>query len=154
MSTQENQIEELPPHTCWALLHAANVGRLAVWVEDHPDIFPINYVVDQGTLVFRSAAGTKVAGAITGAAVALEIDGHEDSPPQAWSVVVKGRAEQIRETQELVDTLDLPLFPWQAGTKGKFIRIVPDLVTGRRFPIADPAAWQTSLSTGRRAPLD
>lgn len=154
MSTHENRPEELAPHTCWALLRAASVGRLAVWVDEHPDIFPINYVVDQGTLVFRSAEGTKVAGATADVPVALEIDGHEDSPPEAWSVVVKGRAEQIRETQELVDTLDLPLFPWHAGTKGMFIRIVPDLVTGRRFPVADPAAWRTSLSAGRRAPLD
>lgn len=154
MSTHENRVDELPLHTCWALLGAAGVGRLAVWVDDHPDIFPLNFVVDHGTLVFRSAAGTKLAGATADVPVALEIDGHEDSPPEAWSVVVKGRAEQIRETQELVDTLGLPLFPWQAGTKGKFIRIVPDLVTGRRFPIADPAVWRTTLPGGPRAPLD
>jgi uncharacterized protein len=30
---------------------------------DGPQIFHINYVVDHGTVVFRTAAGTKLAGA-------------------------------------------------------------------------------------------
>jgi hypothetical protein len=34
------------------LLRSAEVGRLAVSVADHPDIFPINYLVDHGTIVF------------------------------------------------------------------------------------------------------
>jgi hypothetical protein len=54
-------------------------------------------------------------------------------------------------TEELIDTVDLPLFPWQAGDKGRFIRIVPTTTSGRRFTIADPRTWQTPLSGVRRA---
>jgi nitroimidazol reductase NimA-like FMN-containing flavoprotein (pyridoxamine 5'-phosphate oxidase superfamily) len=32
----------LEAHTCWMLLRSSEVGRLAVSVADHPDIFPIN----------------------------------------------------------------------------------------------------------------
>jgi nitroimidazol reductase NimA-like FMN-containing flavoprotein (pyridoxamine 5'-phosphate oxidase superfamily) len=31
---------------CWQLLRDHEVGRLAVSIANHPDIFPINYVVD------------------------------------------------------------------------------------------------------------
>ncbi|MFF0991591.1 pyridoxamine 5'-phosphate oxidase family protein [Kocuria nitroreducens] len=150
--TDGNDVEELAANSCWELLRDAGVGRLAVWVEDHPDIFPVNFVVDHGTLVFRSAEGTKIAAALTDVPVAVETDGYDESSAKAWSVVVKGRAERIQQVQELMDTLDLPLFPWQAGRKGVFVRVVPTLVTGRRFPVTDPGVWRTPLSETRRAP--
>jgi len=58
-SMAEKASVELSESECWALLRASSVGRLAVWLEDHPEIFPINYAVDHGTVVFRSSAGTK-----------------------------------------------------------------------------------------------
>ncbi|MEX5236433.1 pyridoxamine 5'-phosphate oxidase family protein [Kocuria arenosa] len=150
--THGSDVEELAVNSCWELLRDAGVGRLAVWVEDHPDIFPINFVVDHGTLVLRSAEGTKLAGALTDVPVAVEIDGVDEAGAKAWSVVVRGRAGHIQQIQELTNTLDLPLFPWQAGRKGVFVRVVPTLVTGRRFPVADPEVWRTPLSEARRAP--
>ncbi|GAA1753378.1 pyridoxamine 5'-phosphate oxidase family protein [Kocuria aegyptia] len=147
-----DDVEELAANRCWELLRDSEVGRLAVWVEDHPDIFPINVVVDHGTLVFRSAEGTKIAGALADAPVAVEIDGYDEPSGTAWSVVVRGRAERIQQVQELMDTVDLPLFPWQRGRKGVFVRVAPTAVTGRRFPVTDPAVWRTPSSGARRAP--
>jgi uncharacterized protein len=151
MAHQDSPVEQLSEDACWALLRTTSVGRLAVWVDDHPDIFPLNYAVDHGTVVFRSAAGTKVSAALSDAPVALEADGYDAETSEAWSVVLRGNAERIGTSQELIETLDLPLFPWQAGDKGQFIRIVPASTSGRRFRIADPSAWQTPLSGLRRA---
>ena len=135
--------EVLSEQECWELLRRAEIGRLAVWVEDHPEIFPVNFVVDHGALVFRSAGGTKVSAALGDSPVALETDGPSTEWGIAWSVVVKGRAEQITDTSGLMGTVHLPLFPWQGGEKGKFIRIVPTEVTGRRFPIVSSKTWHT-----------
>ena len=151
MGHEKSPVEQLSEDTCWALLRTTAVGRLAVWVDDHPDIFPLNYAVDHGTVVFRSAAGTKVSAALSDSPVALEADGYDPETSQAWSVVVRGDAQRISRPQELIDTLELPLFPWQAGDKGQFIRIVPTTTSGRRFGIADPGAWRTPLSGLRRA---
>lgn len=120
---------------CWSLLRSAEVGRLAVLVEDHPDIFPVNHVVDHGSIVFRTAAGTKLAAA-HGRLVAFEVDGRDDVAGTAWSVVVKGRAKKLEEPYGVLDALTLPLSPWHGGHKPWFIRIEPDSITGRRFPIA------------------
>jgi len=67
----------LDQHECWQLLRDQEVGRLAVSIANHPDIFPVNYVVDHGSIVFRTAEGTKLAASVLGAAVAFEIDGYD-----------------------------------------------------------------------------
>jgi nitroimidazol reductase NimA-like FMN-containing flavoprotein (pyridoxamine 5'-phosphate oxidase superfamily) len=144
-------VVHLEANNCWALLRSHEVGRLAVSIDDRPDIFPINYVVDHGTVVFRTAEGTKLAGVIKGDAVAFEADGYEPETGEAWSVVVKGHAEEISRVQDLLDTTDLPLFPWHAAPKQRFVRIVPDEITGRRFHIVDRDTWKTPLTDAPRA---
>lgn len=151
---EDQTVEELSESACWALLRTTSVARMAVWVDDHPDIFPINFAVDHGTVVFRSKAGTKVAAALSESPVALEADGFDAETAKAWSVVIRGNAEEIRSGSELIDTIDLPLFPWQAGDKGRFIRIVPTTTSGRRFPVADPSVWLTPLSGAKRASME
>jgi nitroimidazol reductase NimA-like FMN-containing flavoprotein (pyridoxamine 5'-phosphate oxidase superfamily) len=97
-----------------------------------PDIFPVNHVVDRGSLVFRSDQGAKLLGAV-GHPVAYEVDGWDAAAAMAWSVVVKGRAREVRQLHDVIATVDLPLCPWQGGTKPRFVRIEADEVTGRRF---------------------
>lgn len=135
-------VEQLSVDVCWSLMRSASVGRLAVWVDDHPDIFPLNYVVDRGTVVFRTGEGTKVAGTV-GTPVALEADGVDTATGQAWSVVVRGRAHSVTELHDVLETAELPLHPWHDGRKDRFIRITPDVVSGRRFTVADPQVWAT-----------
>ena len=143
---------ELDEHECWELLRNQEVGRLAVAIANHPDIFPVNYVVDHATIVFRTAEGTKLAAAVLGVSVAFEIDGEGDG--EAWSVVVKGRAFEIENMYELFDAVDLPLYSWNTAPKHRFVRIVPEQVTGRRFVIADRAALHQSEEHSRRSPPD
>jgi uncharacterized protein len=145
-------ISTLEHHECWALLRDAEVGRLAVAISNHPDIFPVNFVVDHGTVVFRTAEGTKLAAAVLGQAVAFEVDGYEPASGDAWSVVLKGRAVEVERMQEMFDALDLPLFPWHAAPKPRFVRIEPDDVSGRRFHVVDSTAWGTPSTGARRAP--
>jgi uncharacterized protein len=133
-ASQTPDIEILSPDDCWALLRASVVGRLAVTVGGSPDIFPVNPVVDHGTIVFRTGAGTKLAGA-KGHDVAFEVDGYDAETARAWSVVVKGRAYEIWEVEETLRALRLPLYPWQPGRKPRFVRIEPESVTGRRFVV-------------------
>lgn len=153
MATTED-VERLSTHTCWSLLRTTTVGRLAVVVDDHPDIFPLNYAIDQGTAVFRTGEGSKVLGALSGTPVALEADGYDSESGLAWSVVIKGRASTISTVHDLMDTVDLPLFPWQGGDKSRFVRITPGEVTGRRFAIVDRSTWLTLPPDTRRASME
>ncbi|WP_115787709.1 pyridoxamine 5'-phosphate oxidase family protein [Arthrobacter silvisoli] len=149
-----SEVEVLSPEQCWALLRGVSVGRLAIWVNDHPDIFPINYKVDHGTLVFRTGEGTKLHAALGETPVALEADGVDQDAGIAWSVVVKGEAAGVKLTQELLDTVGLRLFPWQAGRKDAFVRIVPTSISGRRFKVTSPLTWWSPLDDATRAGLE
>jgi nitroimidazol reductase NimA-like FMN-containing flavoprotein (pyridoxamine 5'-phosphate oxidase superfamily) len=133
----EDGVEELAAAECWRLLRLHEVGRLAVSISDHPDIFPINYVVDGDGIVFRTGAGTKLAASVLGRGVAFEIDGYDPVAGEAWSVVAKGRARQIEHMIEYFDADTLPLFPWHAAPKPDIVRIEPLEVTGRRFHVVD-----------------
>ena len=127
--------EVLDQRVCWDLLRGGRFGRLAVVVDGEPDIFPVNYVVDHGTIVFRSDTGRKLSAA-AGRPVAFEVDAYEPTYAVAWSVVVRGMGAEIREMDEVIEAMDLPLTPWQAGRKARFIRIRPSAVSGRRVHVA------------------
>ena len=136
----------LAAHTCWAMLRASQVGRLAVVVDGRPDIFPVNFVVDHGTVVIRTGVGSKLAAIVEDAGVAFECDGYDPAAGEAWSVVLKGRTQLVQSMQEMVDTVALPLFPWHASPKPCFVRLVPDEVTGRRFVTVTAEHWGSPLA--------
>jgi len=145
---------ELGEHECWMLLRQARVGRLAIAVGGAPDVFPVNHVVDHGTIVFRTAEGTKLAALATQPSVAFEVDGYDQETNQAWSVVVKGRAGEVRDQYEQLDVESLEVTPWHAGAKDRFVRIEPLEVTGRRFEVTDPNSWSSVLTGRPRTELD
>jgi Predicted flavin-nucleotide-binding protein len=136
MNLKNNDLNttEIPVSEGWALIRSVPVGRLAVVVEGHPDIFPVNHLVDHGTIVVRTGTGTKLAAADRHP-VAFEVDGYDVGRAQAWSVVIKGTARSIDRLHEVVDALQLPIFPWQDGPKPAFLRIEPDSITGRRIQV-------------------
>jgi hypothetical protein len=145
--------EILDPEECWRLLGEALVGRLAVIVDDHPDIFPVNYKVDDHSLIFSTGEGTKQKAIDTGTPVALESDRVSAEFGTAWSVVVKGRAERAASADQVTGSVRRALFPWQGVGKDYLVRIVPDSITGRRYTLT-PATWTTSLDDETRAGIE
>jgi nitroimidazol reductase NimA-like FMN-containing flavoprotein (pyridoxamine 5'-phosphate oxidase superfamily) len=120
------------PH-CWELLGSVSVGRIGVINDSAPEIYPVNHAVDGQTIVFRTDPGTKLRGLLRSPSVCYEADGLDPGDATGWSVLVKGRAEQIRDPDELRAMARLPLRPWTLGDKVHWIRIVPAEVTGRRI---------------------
>lgn len=131
-------IHTIAPNESWNLLRQSVVGRLAVIHDDAPDIFPVNYLVDHGTVVVRSGGGTKHEAA-RNHVVAFEVDGYDLDSGEAWSVVLRGRANEVYAVDEAIEIMDLPLFPWAPGVKPHLLRITPDSITGRRFVVTGGA---------------
>ncbi|MDQ1289874.1 MAG: uncharacterized protein QG622_3440 [Actinomycetota bacterium] len=129
-------VEVLDAQKCWELLSSVEVGRLAVAVAGDVDIFPLNFIIDDGSIIFRTAEGTKLVEVVLSGRVAFEADGYDAGLGLAWSVVLKGRAELLDKFEDIYRAQDLPLFPWNATPKERFVRIVPDKLTGRRFTVA------------------
>jgi nitroimidazol reductase NimA-like FMN-containing flavoprotein (pyridoxamine 5'-phosphate oxidase superfamily) len=109
------------------------VGRIGVLNDSAAEIYPVNHAVDRQTVVFRTDPGTKLRGLLRSPAVCFEVDGVDPEDGTGWSVLVKGRAVQIRDADELRAADRLQLQPWTLGDKVHWIRILPAEVTGRRI---------------------
>ena len=134
MSPESNgPVEALHIDECMILLQSEQLGRLAVAVHHLPEIFPVNYIVNDGKILFRTSEGTKLLLLTINAQVAFEVDSFTKG--EAWSVVVKGTARAIESQQEIWEANKLPLTPWIPTLKYVFVEIEPSEVTGRRFNI-------------------
>ncbi|MGF1599387.1 MAG: pyridoxamine 5'-phosphate oxidase family protein [Acidimicrobiales bacterium] len=131
-----DRLEELNEDQCWPLLARKQVGRLAIALNNEPDIFPVNYRLDGETIVVKTAPGLKLAAAILGNGVAFEVDALDETTRTGWSIVVRGQATEIESLDEILDADRLLLEPWARGHKNRYIRIVPSAVTGRSLPAA------------------
>jgi uncharacterized protein len=126
-------LEHLGPDECWRLLRATPVGRIGVLVDSAPEIYPVNHLVDETSIVFRTSPGTKLRGLDRSPSVCFQIDGIDPDTHTGWSVLVKGRATPLRNADEMTKVADLPLRYWTVGTKAHWVRIVAHEVTGRRI---------------------
>jgi uncharacterized protein len=123
----------LTERECWEHLRTEAYGRLAVIGADGPVIYPINAVVDHGSVVFRTASGGKLAAIRADPRVAFEVDGWNRDDDVAWSVLVTGIAHEVLRMQEGAHVAELGVTPWQAGPKPTYVRIDPSSITGRTF---------------------
>lgn len=126
-------MDVLTDEQCWELLGANQIGRLATVVGGRVDIFPINYVVHEGEIYFKTAEGSKLASVMAHHEVAFEIDGYNETTNEAWSVVMAGLGRVLSHDDELDAAETLPLFPWNTAPKNRYVVIEPTEISGRRF---------------------
>ena len=131
MSEQTQPISILSESECWNLLKSATLGRLVTTVDGQLEIFPVNFVVQHRTVLFRTAEGTKLVSAAINNNVLFEADDH--NVVEGWSVIVKGIAHTLRTDEEIDEAERAQLLPWIATVKQHYVRIRPLSVTGRRF---------------------
>src|SRR6201998_1007706 len=131
MSLTDDGVTILPEQECWDLLAGVVLGRLVTSVDGQPEIFPVNYVVQHRTVLFRTAEGTKLVSAAINNRVLFEADDHNAA--EGWSGILKGTARMLRPTEELAEAERAQLLPWTATLKQHFVRIQPISITGRRF---------------------
>jgi nitroimidazol reductase NimA-like FMN-containing flavoprotein (pyridoxamine 5'-phosphate oxidase superfamily) len=115
----------------WSRLESASLGRLVTSIGGEPEIFPVNFVVQDRTVLFRTGEGTKLFIAVTNSKVAFEADNHDVA--EGWSVIVKGHAQVLKSDEEIQKAERAELFPWTATQKDHYIRVIPSEITGRHF---------------------
>lgn len=139
MNSADSPITVIGEDTCWGYLVTAEVGRLATSGQTQPEIFPVNYVVDGPSIVFRTAEGSKLEDILRSNAAAFEADGWTNDG--GWSVVLRGRAGVITDPDELARCAKMGLRPWIPTVKNNWVRIQPDSITGRTFTFGpEPSA--------------
>lgn len=116
----------------WKLLSSMTLGRLVACVEGYPEIFPVNFVVQHRTVLFRTAEfASKLFSVVMNGRVAFEADDHNVA--EGWSVIVKGVAQVLNASEEIQEAERAQLLPWTAGEKPRYVRVHPSAISGRRF---------------------
>jgi uncharacterized protein len=136
MSGTDDVVTILPVHECWDLMAGVTLGRLVTSVDGQPEIFPVNYAVQNRTVLFRTAEGTKLVSTAINNRVLFEVDDHNVA--EGWSVIVKGRARSLRTDEQIEEAERAQLLPWTSTEKTHYVRVMPEVVTGRRFRFGPP----------------
>lgn len=132
MTDEFSPVTHLSEMESWALLRGRPVGRLATAVAKIPDVFPVNYVVDDGGIVFKTSQGSKLLEVMINSTVAFEVDDWEQDLG-GWSVVCRGRARVLEHPDERDHAASLDLKPWVPTIKTHFVRIDVEHIVGRAF---------------------
>jgi nitroimidazol reductase NimA-like FMN-containing flavoprotein (pyridoxamine 5'-phosphate oxidase superfamily) len=131
-------LQGLDKDECLRLISPGGVGRVAFNNPSGPLILPVNYTIEQGAVLFRTAFGgpmdadlrTGVAGAEF--MVAFEVDHIDENTREGWSVLIRGGAHHITD-RERATTAEPRVESWAGGERELYIRIAPVDITGRRI---------------------
>ena len=136
-------VDTLSVDECLELLDTHHFGRVAVDDEAGPVILPVNYLLDKGSVVFRTDEGTKLDAASRRDRISFEVDHIDEEQRLGWSVLVRGKAEEIVDPVELERVRQLPLYTFAGGDRYRFVRLLSSSITGRRIHIPDdvPPGW-------------
>ena len=128
---------DLTEDECLDLLQSHDLARIAFLFKGRIEIFPINYCLDGAIIVFRTGLGTKLA-AVGTTTVAVEIDGWDPETGIGWSVIAKGRTEEITTNPgRVAEHLRwMPVHPAAPGDRHHWVGIKLTAISGRRFHIA------------------
>ena len=53
-------------------------------------------------------------------------------------MIVKGTARSLRTDEEIEDAERAQLLSWTTSEKSHYVRVIPEVVTGRRFQFGSP----------------
>ncbi|MFJ4557396.1 pyridoxamine 5'-phosphate oxidase family protein [Streptomyces massasporeus] len=112
----------------------ASVGRIVHTRDALPAVLPVNFLLEEsGAVLLCTSASSELVRAVDGAVVAFEADEVDTTAHSGWSVVVTGLASVVTDPEEhehLVRTGPRSWVPWPVEI---FVRIEPELVTGREL---------------------
>lgn len=131
----DNPITVLTEDECWDFLVQNELGRLAFVTAGEPEIVPINYLVVDRKLLFRTAEGTKLLGVTMCPSVAFEVDSY--GAVQAKSVIAYGTARLVESREEIEKCEQLPLRPWVPTIKHQYVEIQIERLSGRLFTLGE-----------------
>ncbi len=138
MPDAETWLEELPYDECLSLLRQAQVGRVAVVVDQFPVVLPVNYRLAETKGPTWVAIRTRPGNVLDQASmqVAFETDSIDPVHRQGWSVLVRGTLHHVDpDAADFRARFDPE--PWMEAERDAWLVIEPFSITGRRLHAAE-----------------
>ncbi len=123
-------LHRLEREVCERLIAPGGVGRIVFDEARGPVAIPVNFKLLGHDVVLRTGASAPPASAI-GRKVSFEVDHIDDALGEGWSVLMTGRAHIVVDPDELREAETLGIVPWAGGERHTYVRLVPEVVTGR-----------------------
>src|ERR1700722_3287706 len=111
---EDRRYAAIPEAECLDLLGRARLGRICFRTYTLVAVRPVNFVLDGSDLVFRTAVGSKLMTAVSGARVTFEVDDFDPETGTGWSVIAVGIAGLVRDPQQAA-RVDKVLHSWMPG---------------------------------------
>lgn len=127
----QGHLQELTREQCLELLETRSVGRVAFNTPDGPEVLPLNYVVHDESVVFRTSPHSGLGRQLQVAAAAFQVDDIDDYTESGWSVLLRGSVRPV-EFEDLPPADRRPR-TWVAGVRSLHLRLLPTTITGRRL---------------------
>jgi nitroimidazol reductase NimA-like FMN-containing flavoprotein (pyridoxamine 5'-phosphate oxidase superfamily) len=135
MSTTErwfpSHLREISSAECLELLAGHQIGRVAYCDERGPVVLPVNYVLQDGDVLFQTSPRSTLAQYLKSGPASFQIDEYDEYTQSGWSVLVRGDAAYV-ESDDLPSEDDRPT-AWAEGLRSFHVRIKPFDISGRRL---------------------
>lgn len=131
MASEQGPVTVLDDREAWRRLSSVALGRLVTSFGGQVEIFPVNFVTQDGSILFRTAEGTKLFTTVMNEHVLFEADDH--TADEGWSVIVRGTAHVLSSAEEIHEAEKVVLMPWTPTEKPRFVRVTPTEITARHF---------------------
>jgi len=126
-----SHLREIDRAECLELLANQRVGRVAYCDDLGPVVLPVNYALDQETVLIQISPHSTLARNLRSARASFQIDEFDYYNQSGWSVLVRGDATYVDEADLPADD-DRP-HAWAEGERTLHVRITPHDISGRRL---------------------
>ena len=131
--SQDDRSTILDEATSRQLLGAARLGRIAINGDPSPTVLPVNYVLHDNVVVFRTVEGSKLTAARQGIAASFEVDGIYPEHHSGWSVVVRGRLEAADDADDELTAAAEGVRPLVGGNRPHLVLLHVEEISGRQI---------------------
>lgn len=129
-------VEVIDRKECLELLARDVIGRIAIIEGNGPLVLPVNYGLHGEHVVLQTGPGSKLT-ASRGQLVCFEVDAFDRETRSGWSVVVRGRLEEVTELDRSFAEVEQLAKPWLGSGRPNTVRLVPTIISGRRVRPSD-----------------
>lgn len=118
---------------CRELLGYNELGRIGLSIGALPAIFPVNYLIDEDSIVFRTATDTQLAEATGRGVLAFETGYIDPSGRSGWSVLAIGMPIEITDPATRTRLAVDHQTRWTFSERDRLFRLPIDVISGTRI---------------------
>lgn len=148
VSVDKSGLEILTETECFALIQTMPIGRVVYSEWALPVIVAVNFALDGMDIVVRTQRRSRLATQAPGNVVAFEVDDIDIATRSGWSVVMTGRFQLVDEPADIRRLDGIGLHSWAPSAHDRYLKLRPEVVTGRRIPRAATTARDAAGTAG------